>query len=171
MLSDYFDAYATAYRPYKGGAFCYEDGCLYRGLIVLSEATGDPRWERHLLRLLGAQVGPDGALAGYDAGEFNIDNILAGRALLHLYRRTGESRWLAGAERLAAQLDQHPRTRSGVYWHKQIYPWQVWLDGLYMGLPFQVEFGQIAGRADLVADALEQMRTALALTWSPETGL
>jgi unsaturated rhamnogalacturonyl hydrolase len=171
MLTDYLDAYAAAYQPYKDGAFCYEDGCLYRGLIVLSEATDDPRWERHLQRLLGAQVAEDGTLAGYDPAEFNIDNILSGRALLHLHRRTGEARWLRGAERLAAQLDRHPRTRSGVYWHKQIYPWQVWLDGLYMGLPFQIAFGQAADRPDLIADALEQLRAALALTWNPATRL
>lgn len=171
MLDTYLDGYATAYAPYKGGAFCYEDGCLYRGLIVLGEATGEPRWAAHLERLAGAQVGPDGALAGYERDEFNIDNILSGRALLHLHRVTGEGRWLAGAERLGDQLARHPRTKSGVYWHKKRYAWQVWLDGLYMGLPFQIELARATGRPELAADALEQLRTALGLTWRAETGL
>lgn len=167
----YLDAYAAAYAPYKGGAFCYEDGCLYRGLIALGEATGDPRWEAHLRRLLGAQVAPDGTLAGYDPDEFNIDNILSGRAVLHLYVTTGDPRWRAAAERLGDQLARHPRTRSGVYWHKLRYPSQVWLDGLYMGLPFQIELGRATGRPDLVADALAQLQTALALTWRADTRL
>ena len=139
MLTDYLDAYAAGYTPYKGGAFCYEDGCLYRGLIVLAEATGEARWRAHLERLVGAQVGPDGALAGYDPDEFNIDNLLSGRALTLPPRETGERASWRAAPRLAGQLARHPRTRSGVYWHKQRYPWQVWLDGLYMGLPFQIE--------------------------------
>lgn len=167
----YLDAYAAAYSPYKDGAFCYEDGCLYRGLIVLAEATGDPRWDAHLARLLGAQVGPDGALAGYDPDEFNIDNILSGRALVHLHRKTGDPVWLAAAERLGDQLARHPRTTTGVYWHKNRYPWQVWLDGLYMGLPFQIELGQATGRPELVTDALRQLRTALNLTWRADTRL
>ena len=171
MLTEYLDAYAAGYKPYKGGAFCYEDGCLYRGLIVLAEATGDPRWRAHLERLVGAQVAADGTLAGYELDEFNIDNLLSGRALTWLARETGDPRWRLGADRLAEQLARHPRTRSGVYWHKQRYPWQVWLDGLYMGLPFQIEYAQLADRPDLTADALEQLRTALALTWQPATGL
>ncbi len=116
-------------------------------------------------------MAPDGALAGYVRDEFNIDNILAGRALIHLGRVTGEDRWMAGAERLADQLLAHPRTKSGVYWHKQRYPWQVWLDGLYMGLPFQIEYAQATGRPELIADALEQLRLGLALTWRPSTAL
>jgi len=125
MLTEYLDAYAAGYKPYKGGAFCYEDGCLYRGLIVLAEATGDPRWGAHLERLVGAQVAADGALAGYELDEFNIDNLLSGRALTWLARETGDPRWRRSADRLAEQLARHPRTRSGVYWHKQRYPWQV----------------------------------------------
>ncbi len=170
-MLDYLDAYAAAYAPYKDGAFCYEDGCLYRGLIVLGEATGDPRWSAHLRRLLEAQVRPDGSLAGYAAEEFNIDNILSGRAVLHLHRETDDPRWMAAARRLADQLARHPRTGSGVYWHMRRYPSQVWLDGLYMGLPFQIELGQMTARPELIVDALAQLRTALALTWREATGL
>ncbi|WEX11812.1 glycoside hydrolase family 88 protein [Chelativorans sp. AA-79] len=171
MLMDYFDAYATTYEPYKGGAWCYEDGCVYRGLSLLHGATGEERWLRHLKRLVDAQVSAGGDLAGYSTEDFNIDNILSGRALIHLYRLTAEERYFAAAELLVRQLRAHPRTKSGVYWHKKIYPWQIWLDGLYMGLPFQIEFGQLAQDDALVEDALSQLLTALDLTQVPETGL
>lgn len=169
MLMGYFDRYARAYAPYKGGAWCYEDGCLYRGLVALHDATGDPRWMGHLVRLIGAQVDPDGSLAGYRRTDYNIDNILPGRVLFCLGDDDG--RYVRGAENLACQLVTHPRTRSGVYWHKLRYPWQIWLDGLYMGLPFQIEFGQLTGEQALVDDALTQLGTALALTFCAETGL
>ncbi|HLP70950.1 MAG TPA: glycoside hydrolase family 88 protein, partial [Rhizobium sp.] len=161
---DYFDDYCRRYQPYKGGAWCYEDGCIYRGLVLLFEATGERRWRDHLLRLIGPQVRSDGSLAGYDADEFNIDNILPGRALIHLAAVTGEPRYLAGASRLMGQLERHPRLHAGNYWHKKRYPHQVWLDGLYMGLPFQIEYGLATGRSGLIADALQQFSTALALT-------
>lgn len=171
MLMRFFDDYAARYAPYKGGAWCYEDGCLYRGLALLHTATGEARWLHHLRRLVDAQIGPDGTLAGFSLADYNIDNILSGRALLYLHWETGEARYLAAADGLIAQLRSHPRTRSGVYWHKQRYPWQVWLDGLYMGLPFQIEYGLHAGDGALVDDALVQLATALSLTRCPETGL
>lgn len=167
-MLDYFDAFAARYQPYKSGAWCYEDGCIYRGLDLLHEATGEARWREHLLRLAGAQVGPDGALAGYDPEDFNIDNILSGRVLFALHRWTGEARFLAAADRLGAQLARHPRTAGGSYWHKRIYPQQVWLDGLYMGLPFQIQLAQHRGDQRAVQDALAQLSEAFALTRRPD---
>lgn len=164
---DYFDAFAGRYRHYKGGSWCYEDGCIYRGLVLMHRATGEARWFEHLKRLTDAQIAPDGTLAGFDVEEFNIDNILAGRCLFHLADRTGDARYMAAAGHLAAQLARHPRTQDGNYWHKARYPQQVWLDGLYMGLPFQIEYGQRTGAPYLVDDALAQLGRALDLTAGP----
>lgn len=162
--TDYFDDYCRRYSPYKNGAWCYEDGCIYRGLLLLHEATQETRWLDHLMRLCSAQVRPDGTLAGYDPDAFNIDNILAGRVLLPLARLTGESRYRTAAAHLIGQLERHPRIPAGNYWHKKHYPHQVWLDGLYMALPFQVEYALATGEHGRVRDALKQFETALAYT-------
>ncbi|EPX75473.1 glycoside hydrolase family 88 protein [Salipiger mucosus] len=164
---DYFDAFATRYRHYKGGSWCYEDGCIYRGLVLLRRATGETRWFDHLKRLTDAQIASDGTLSGYDPDEFNIDHILAGRCLFHLADRTGDARYMKAAGHLAGQLACHPRTEAGNYWHKKRYPQQVWLDGLYMGLPFQIEYAQRTGDAALIDDALGQLTRALELTRGP----
>ncbi len=162
--TDYFDQFSSRYRHYKGGSWCYEDGCVYRGLQHLFEATGDRRWNEHLHRLADTQIAADGVLAGYDPQEYNIDHILAGRILFPLAAETGDPRYLAAAEHLAGQLRSHPRTGAGNYWHKKRYPHQVWLDGLYMGLPFQIEYAQATSDAELIDDALQQFSTALTLT-------
>ncbi|MEF2070287.1 glycoside hydrolase family 88/105 protein [Consotaella aegiceratis] len=164
MLMDYFDAYARRYDPYKNGAWCYEDGCVYRGLRLLHEATSEARWYDHLKRLVDLQVSPDGTIAGYRVDEYNIDNILSGRALIYLHEVTGEARYMQAAKLLGEQLAKHPRTKAGGYWHKKTYPWQVWLDGLYMGLPFQIELGQATAEEALIEDALDQLSRALDLT-------
>lgn len=166
-LTRYFDRFCQDYQPYKGGAWCYEDGCIYRGLDLLTEATGDLRWRAHLHRLADAQIGVDGSLSGYDPNEYNIDNILAGRVLFPLARETGDPRYRAAAARLAGQLHSHPRIPAGNYWHKKRYPHQVWLDGLYMSLPFQIEYGLATNAPALVADALAHFASALALTATP----
>lgn len=171
MLISYFDDYARDYEPYKAGAWCYEDGCLYRGLITLHEATGEKRWLNHLTRLVDAQVDADGGLADYRITEFNIDNILPGRALLYLHRLTGDQRYLDGAKQLGRQLAHHPRIGSGPYWHKLRYPHQVWLDGLYMALPFKIELGLALSDQRLVDDAIGQFKTALDLTFDAASGL
>jgi len=166
----YFDAYAAAYAPYKGGDWCYEDGCIWKGLACLHTATGEDRWLRHLVRLVDPHLGRDGPIR-YRPDEFNIDNVLPAGALIYLWRATGERRYLEAAAPVAGQLTRHPRTRSGVYWHKRIYPRQVWLDGLYMGLPFQIEWARATDNRPLLDDALTQAATALALTAQPANGL
>jgi unsaturated rhamnogalacturonyl hydrolase len=165
---DYADQYARTYQPYKAGVWCYEDGLLYLALVRLHQATGEARWIEHLLRLTSAQIARDGTLAGYAQDEFNIDNILAGRCLFHLSEQTGDPRYQIAANALAGQLARHPRTKTGNYWHKAIYPQQVWLDGLYMALPFQIEYGLRTGQSLLVNDALMQFEWALALTRRPD---
>lgn len=171
MLMDYFDSYATDHQPYKGGSWCYEDGLVYRGCECLYYATGEQRWLDHVTRLIEPHIQSGTTLLGYDANDYNIDNIMAGRALLFLHRVSGEQTYLDAASLLAAQLETHPRTKSDIYWHKNRYPWQVWLDGLYMCTPFQIEFGQVTGNDGLVNDSLGQLTTAMDLTYVAETKL
>ena len=171
MLIEYFDDYAGRYQPYKGGRWCYEDGLLYRGLELWHNQTGDARWLDHIHRLADQQIGADGSLTGYELSDYNIDNILPGRTLLFMHALTGEARYMKAADLLARQLQTHPRTKSGVYWHKLRYPWQIWLDGLYMGQPFRIAHAQAKGDADAVADSLAQLDTALDTLFDPASGL
>ncbi|WP_299821092.1 glycoside hydrolase family 88 protein [uncultured Roseibium sp.] len=171
MLTDFFDRYATDYKPYKGGNWCYEDGLIYRGLELLHMASGESRWLTHLKRLVDAQILPGPKLSGYILSEYNIDNVRAGSALLYLDMLTGDPRYLACADLLADQLATQPRTKSNVYWHKARYPWQIWLDGLYMAAPFQIAYAHARNRPELIRDSLTQLEIALKETYVPETGL
>ena len=171
MLSAYFQSYVDRYSAYKGGAWCYEDGCLYRGLELLYKATGEEAWLHGLKTMLDAQILDGPTLKSYSASDYNIDNIQPGRSLLFMHKHTGTQKYLDAAHILAAQLENHPRTVSGVYWHKQRYPWQNWLDGLYMAHPFQVEYGQITGNPAMVEDSLRQISTALEVMIDLKTGL
>ncbi|MCX2725222.1 glycoside hydrolase family 88/105 protein [Roseibium salinum] len=171
MLTEFFERYVTVYQPYKGGNWCYEDGLIYRGLELLHMATGDNRWLSHLKRLVDARILSGPRLSGYALTEYNIDNIRPGGALLYLDMLTGDPRYLACADLLADQLASHPRTKSGVYWHKARYPWQIWLDGLYMAAPFQIAYAHARNQPELISDSLNQIGIALKATYVPETGL
>jgi unsaturated rhamnogalacturonyl hydrolase len=68
-----------------------------------------------------------------------------GSAVLMVYRVTGEAKYKKAADLIRSQLKDHPRTNEGGFWHKKIYPYQMWLDGLYMGEPFYAEYSEING--------------------------
>ncbi|TCT39549.1 glycoside hydrolase family 88 protein [Martelella mediterranea] len=170
-LLRYCDEYARDYEAYKGGPLCYEDGCLYRGLIALYETTGEKRWFDHLVRLVSAQVDENGVMAGYVLEDFNIDNVLSGRALVWLARNSEDQRYKKAADTLVEQLKKHPRTKEGPHWHKHRYPEQVWLDGLYMGLPFKLEYGLAFDVPHLIEEAADELLAGLDVTYDPESRL
>ena len=84
-----------------------------------------------------------GTIKGYKKEEFNIDHINNGKLILLLYKVTGKEKYKKAADLLRSQLLEHPRTKEGGFWHKNIYPYQMWLDGLYMGQPFYAEYAQL----------------------------
>jgi unsaturated rhamnogalacturonyl hydrolase len=96
----------------------------------------------------------DGSIDTYRKSEFNLDQINAGKMLFQLYKDTHLQKYRTAIENLRDQLRNHPRTKTNGFWHKQIYPWQMWLDGLYMQGPFYAqyiaEFGDTSEFEDLV---------------------
>ena len=155
------------YRPFWN----YEDGCIFKGALDLHAATGLRSFFDFVYREVSARVAFDGAIRGFDPGEFNIDNINAGKTLFTLFEVTREERFRKAIDVQAAQLARHPRTASGNYWHKKIYPNQVWLDGLYMAQPFQVALSRLKGDAALARDTAQQFAHVRAVLRDGKTGL
>ena len=116
-------------------------------------------------------IGKDGTIATYREGEFNLDQINAGRALFPLYDKSGEERFSLAADRLRSQLIHQPRTKCGVYWHKEIYPWQIWLDGLYMQGPFNAEYAQRHNDSAELDDVISQLVITYNTLRDEKTGL
>jgi unsaturated rhamnogalacturonyl hydrolase len=105
--------------------------------------TGDPKYFQYIQKQMDFYVQNDGTIRTYKREEFNIDNINNGKLLLFLYRVTEKEKYWKAAQLLREQLRQHPRTNEGGFWHKKIYPYQMWLDGLYMAQPFYAEYAQL----------------------------
>lgn len=117
----------------------------------------------------------DGTVYGYRKDSYNVDHICPARIYFDLYDRTGMQKYRRVLRKVREQLDSHPRTETGEFWHKLIYPHQVWLDGLYMALPFYAEytsrFSPKAERDSLYSDIVHQFAEAAANTFDPVTGL
>jgi len=131
------DSIAAEGRPDR---WTYEQGVLLKGIEGVWYRTGDGRYFKYIQHLTDRYVNDDGTIRTYKPEDYNIDNILPGRNLLLLYKVTGQEKYRKAADHLRAQLRKHPRTSEGGFWHKQIYPSQMWLDGLYMGEPFYAEY-------------------------------
>jgi unsaturated rhamnogalacturonyl hydrolase len=100
----------------------------------------DRAWVDHFVTASGDIETYRGDIETYHQEEYNLDLVNPGKLLFPLYRRTGEERYAAAIRRLREQLKCQPRTPSGGFWHKKIYPNQMWLDGLYMAGPFYAEY-------------------------------
>lgn len=88
-----------------------------------------------------------------------------------MYQVTGENKYLRAAEHLIDQLENQPITSEGGYWHKKIYPYQMWLDGLYMAEPFQGHFAKITGKSERFDRILQQFKLIEKYHRDSETGL
>jgi len=125
-----------ARRPTLLGRWHYELGFMMRAFELLWREGQHAPYLDYMLHNVSPLVDVEGRLSGYRQEDYNLDQIAGGRTLLFLYDRTGEERYLRAATRLREQLRAQPRTSEGGFWHKAIYPHQMWLDGLYMAAPF-----------------------------------
>jgi unsaturated rhamnogalacturonyl hydrolase len=127
-------------EPGKVDKWNYEQGVLLKGIEGVWRNTGDGRYFKYIQRITDRFINDDGTIRTYKQEDYNIDNVLPGRNLLLLYKVTGQEKYRKAAALLREQLKKHPRTSEGGFWHKKIYPSQMWLDGLYMGEPFYAEY-------------------------------
>ena len=149
----------------------YDQGVILKGIEGIWLATGERKWFDYLQHSMDFYVSDDGTIKGYRPDEYNIDHVNNGRILLTLYQVTGKAKYLKAATALREQLKTHPRTSEGSFWHKKIYPNQVWLDGLYMGQPFYAEWSRLFGEDSVYAGIARQFALIEQHTRDNKSGL
>jgi unsaturated rhamnogalacturonyl hydrolase len=149
----------------------YELATLLNGMNAVWYSTADGSYFRYIKESVDTLVSPDGSIPTYDPAASTLDNIALGRELLLLYRVTRDARYYKAATLLRGQLSTQPRAASGGFWHKQIYPEQMWLDGLYMAEPFYAEYAEVFQEPQDFADITQQFTLMEAHARDPKTGL
>ena len=157
-------------RQGKPAHWNYIDGCMLNALLTLSDITGEALFADFVETFVDSFVGENGAIRTYDPSKYNLDDINEGRVLFPLYAKTKNEKYRLAADRLAEQLKHQPRTLEGSFWHKRIYPDQVWLDGIYMAQPFRALYARELGDKDYT-DIVQQIETVRARMYDPEKGL
>lgn len=177
---DYLMAHSDAEHPAwnlemirsgKSNKWNYIDGCMITGILELYEITGEARYLDFADRFLSGFVEEDGSIRTYDPEEYSLDNVNPGKNLFPLYDLTGKEKYRKATERVRSQLSTMPRTPEGNFWHKLIYPNQVWLDGIYMALPFYMEYEKRFDAQKDCPDICQQIANVEIRMRDPETGL
>ena len=158
-------------RSGKCNKWNYIDGCMITGILERYEITGEARFLDFADRFLSGFVEEDGRIRTYDPEEYSLDNVNPAKNLFPLYDLTGKEKYRKAIELVRSQLSTMPRTPEGNFWHKLIYPNQVWLDGIYMALPFYMEYEKRFDAQKDCEDICRQIANVEIRMRDPKTGL
>ena len=153
----------------------YDHALVLQSIFLLGLQTGEDEFCRYVKSMYDEVISSSGGISGYREDEYNLDMINPGKTLFLLHEKYKSENYLIGIKQLRVQLAKHPRTESGGFWHKKIYPYQMWLDGLYMQGPFYAQYAAVlaepeAAAAD-IADIEHQFTLIGSMARDAKTGL
>jgi unsaturated rhamnogalacturonyl hydrolase len=158
-------------KPGGKARWSYDQGVILKGIDALWNVTGDAQYFRYMQNAMDYYVKDDGSIYDYKPVDFNLDHLNNGKILLTLYQVTGKEKYKKAIDQLRAQLVGQPRNTLGGFWHKKIYPNQMWLDGLYMGAGFYAQYAAAFNDSEAYADITRQFVLAEQYTRDDLTGL
>ncbi len=137
----------------------------------LNQVSPDPRYATVVSQVTGSYIDDDGNIREYDEHDYNIDSVAPGRNLLSLWGATQQEKYKKAAALIRRQLEAHPKTSEGAFWHKKRYPWQLWLDGVYMGMPFLARYSVTFEDGKSLDEVVNEFVIARKHLRDPATGL
>lgn len=158
-------------RAGKKPSWNYMDGCMIKAIIELYHITKNEKYLQFADDFIDFFVKEDGSIQSYDPEEYNLDNVNAGKTLFDLYQLTGKEKYRKAIDTVYSQIKGQPRTSGGNFWHKMIYPNQVWLDGLYMAQPFYMQYEVTYNDCKNCADSYHQFANVYKLMRDEKNGL
>ncbi len=164
---------SIAVKPGKPAEWDYEQGLMLQALEKVWYRTADPVYFEYVVKDLDRYIAKDGSIRTYRYEDFNLDNIPTGKALLMLYQQTqpDKEKYRKAADHLWEQLENQPKTKEKGYWHKQRYPNQMWLDGLFMAEPFSAEYSLLFKKPEHFDDIARQFDLIEKYAVDEKTGL
>jgi unsaturated rhamnogalacturonyl hydrolase len=156
------------------GKWEYDTGMVLKGIERAALKTKDLAALAYVKRTMDGLIDASATIKGYRIDEYNIDQLNMGRVLFRLWaeaRGMDKTRYRKAIETLRSQMRTHPRTDEGGFWHKKIYPHQMWLDGVYMASPFLAEYAATFHEPALFDDVAKQIVLAEQHMRDARTGL
>lgn len=149
----------------------YCHGVELEAFMNVADAYGDQRYQAYAEAYCDTMTNEDGTVKLYNLEEYSLDRINSGKLFFKMYARTGEEKYKKALDMFYSQFAGQPRTSEGGFWHKKVYPHQMWLDGLYMGAPFYAEYAARYNKPEAFKDIINQFCVVARHTYDPKTGL
>lgn len=149
----------------------YCHGVELGAILNVYDAYGNKRYYDYALQYCDTMVHDDGTIETYRPSELSLDRINTGKIFFRIYEQTKDIKYKKALDLLRDQLTCQPRTKEGGFWHKLVYPNQMWLDGIYMASPFYAEYAFRNSRPEDYQDVIRQFVICARHTYDPETGL
>ncbi|MDR4968807.1 MAG: glycoside hydrolase family 88 protein [Acholeplasmataceae bacterium] len=149
----------------------YIDGCMMTSLLELYQETQEQKYLDFVINFVDYYVFDDGTIRGYDIENYNVDDICESRVLFDLFRYTKQEKYAKAIEFTYTHIKNQPRTKDGNFWHKKIYPNQVWLDGLFMAQPFYARYETELNQKENYIDIINQFKNVSQLMFNREKEL
>lgn len=163
------ESWQLDFQPKLKWDYCH--GVELQAFLRLEEMYGDSRYFDYAEAYCDTMVREDGTVVAYKREEFSLDRVNTGKILFNMYARTGEGKYKKALDLMYSQFADQPRTSEGGFWHKKVYPHQMWLDGLYMGCPFYAEYAARYDKPEAFQDVINQFCVVARHTYDPATGL
>ncbi|MGI6781221.1 MAG: glycoside hydrolase family 88/105 protein [Acholeplasmataceae bacterium] len=149
----------------------YIDGCMMTSLLSLYEHTQNEKYLDFVIKFVDYYVDSNGNIRGYDSSHYSTDDVSESRILFDLHKYTNNEKYLKAIHLTYEQVKNHPRTKAGNFWHKKIYPYQVWLDGIYMMQPFYARYETTFNNKANYDDIVKQIKQVREIMFDHEKGL
>ncbi|GGK85546.1 glycoside hydrolase family 105 protein [Rufibacter glacialis] len=149
----------------------YTQGLFASALERVWKRTGDQKYFTYIKAFADTMITENGTIKTYKKADYNIDRVNPGKFLIALHRETGKQKYKIALDDLRDQMRTHPRTSEGGYWHKKIYPHQMWLDGLYMASPFLAQYAATYNEPQLFNEVAKQIKLVDKYTYVKEKNL
>lgn len=162
-------AWQLDFQPKLKWDYCH--GLELQAMLDVYDAYGDKKIRDYAIAYADTMVHKDGTITAYKLTDYSLDRINSGKILFRIYEQTKDEKYKKALDLLYSQFEGQPRNADGGFWHKKIYPHQMWLDGLYMGAPFYAEYASRNHRPQDYADVINQFVTVARHTYDPKNGL
>ncbi len=158
-------------KPGGKARWAYDQGVILKGIEGAWKLTGDATYINYIQHSMDYYIQEDGSILDYKGTDFNLDHLNNGKLLLTLFQITGKEKYKKAIQLLKNQIDHQPINEEGGYWHKKIYPNQMWLDGLYMGSAFYAQYAFVMNDTAAFSLIAHQFMLAEKHARNPASGL
>lgn len=168
-MARYPESWQLDFQPSLKWDYCH--GLELGAMLDVYDRYGDSKFYDYALAYADTMVNEDGSIKKYKLTDYSLDRINSGKILFRIYEQTKDDKYKKALDLLRSQFDVQPRNADGGFWHKKIYPNQMWLDGLYMGTPFLAEYAYRNNEPQSYQEVINQIKIVARHTYDPANGL